>query len=324
MKHDEVLSTKLWKIAHIIVEQVNELKQSKSIVKSIVPYLKPRFERFEYHEGNISSQWEYETIEKEEWSWPDETKFMESEIKKLPAYSDSFKLISKLCNVNLSQAEFWLSRFCHVIARNALNSLTDERLLELIVSFIGDLEGSPCEWSPIVWLKGIWMKDEVVKVNDEIKLRKPRREDLEFEQSLDLYPLFDTTITHEHPMTIVEVKHRAKNQPEIHGWLEKFVTTLRLFKLGSVVNIRTQWISRSLLQFGGTHFRHEPISTAYKYSIGESNAEALSKFIARIMPLIPKEVTEPGTGTVDHVVISLLRGGSEKLRRFRRHAGATF
>jgi len=286
---------------------VNQLKQSGVAVKSKVIYTKRKFERFDYHEGNINMQWTDEYGEKDEWNWSDEIKLMDSEIKKSPIYSDTFKLISKTYKVNEAQAEFWLSRFAATIARRAYEGLKEEQLLELVVFFIGDLEGTPHEWSPIVWLDGIWMKDEVVEVEEGIKLRMPKPEDLEFEQRLDMYPLMAPAMTYDHPSAILEFRCRAKNQPEVHELLEKLVTVLRLFKLSSVLSTRTQWISKSLLGFGGTHYRTTPTSATYKYPIGKIEAPSLQRFINRIMPLMPTEALAPSTETVNHVVIALQR-----------------
>jgi len=109
------------------------------------------------------------------------------------------------------------------------------------------------------------------------------------------------------PSTILQIKHRAKNQPEMYEELQKLIVTLRLYRTGSIENIRTEWRSESILDIGGTTYHDAPMATVYNYGLDSTDAKPLKDFIETIKPLIPLDVTKGSFPSVDYVVIAIQR-----------------
>lgn len=285
-----------------------ESKEKGQIRRVKMPYLKEKITRFEYKEGSIARQWSYEQIVKEEWVWEDLVRMIVPEAKKLESFSKSLQELSKVFKVNVTQAEFWLSRFVDVIAKETLENANEDRIAELTFSFVRDLEGSPRAWTPKLWLKGIWMVDDDVEISESLRFTKPVAADLEREYDLRMFPHFFEHWPPDNPSAILHVSFRAKNQPEVSMEIEKLMLVLRLFRVGSVSNVRTVWKSESVLEFtGGMVSFGGLISESYKYSLSKADVPKLKEFFEKILPLIPPNLYDPATRQVDYSVIAVQR-----------------
>ena len=144
VKTTDTVSAKLWKLAEVIAELVKKLQAGGGIVRERRIYVKRKYTDFELKDGSIGKQlWSYEYLEKNEWQFADEFRFLETTLKKLPEYADAFKLISKTYGISESQAEFNLSRFAQILSHRALQVIEHEDLVHLITVFVADLENSP-------------------------------------------------------------------------------------------------------------------------------------------------------------------------------------
>lgn len=309
MPEQETLSKLLWKFSKEVIDVVKGLRESGKIHKVKQVYFTTKIEKFEYDKGIKGYSASSDHIVKEEWNWINVLITLEDSIKKLPSFKNVAKSMSEIYAKSQPQTEFWLSRFCAVLARRFLEGLTDETVVDLITTFINDIEGSPKTWNPIVWLQGIWLGIDKIQPIDGIVFRRPTPKDLEFEYPAYIVspiagePLFPRAS----PSTILEIKHRARNQPEMQEELGKLIVTLRLYKVGSVENIRTEWHSKTILGFGGTSFRSAPMAAVYKYGLNSTDTEPLKNFIETIKPLIPLEAIRGSTQSVDYTVIAIQR-----------------
>lgn len=285
-----------------------ESKEKGQIRKVQMPYLKEKITQFEYKEGSIARQWSYEQIFKEEWVWEDLVRIIIPEAKKLESFSKSVQELSKVFKVNVTQAEFWVSRFVDVIAKETLENADEDRIAELTFSFVRDLEGSPRTWTPKLWLKGIWMVDDVVEISESLRFTKPIAVDLEREWDLRMFPYFYENWLRNDPSAILNASFRAKNQPEVHKEIEKLMLVLRLFRVGSVSNVRTVWNSESILEFGvGSISFGGLLSESYKYSLSKEDVPKLKVFFEKILPLVPPNLYDPAIKQVDYSVIAVQR-----------------
>jgi len=308
MSEQESLSKQLWKLSKEVMGIVKELRESGKIHKVKQVYFKTKIEKFEYDKGMKGYTASSDHIEKEEWNWIDVFFTFEDSIKKLPSFKEAAKSMSEIYAKNQPQTEFLLSSFCRVIARKSLEGLADETVVDLITTFINDIEGNPKTWNPTVWLQGIWLGIDKIQPIEGIVFRRPTPKDLEFEYPAYIVsPLAPRPFPPASPSTILEIKHRAKNQPEMHEELQKLIATLRLYKTGSVENIRTEWRPKTVLHFGGTTYHTAPTAGAYKYGLDSTDTEPLKNFIETIKPLIPLEVTRGGVPSVDYTVIAIQR-----------------
>lgn len=295
-------------LAKMTQKITSEFKEKGQIRRVKMPYLKEKITRFEYKEGSIALQWSYEQIVKEEWVWEDLVRIIVPEAKKLESFSKSLQQVSKVFKVNVTQAEFWVSRFVDVIAKETLENANEDRIAELTFSFVTDLEGSPRAWTPKLWLKGIWMVDDDVEISESLRFTKPVAADLEREYDLRMFPHFYESWPRNDPSAILDASFRAKNQPEVSKEIEKLMLVLRLFRVGSVSNVRTVWKSESILGFmegmvsvGGL------LSESYKYSLSKADVPKLKEFFEKIIPLIPPNLYDTAVKQVDYSVIAVQR-----------------
>jgi hypothetical protein len=302
---EEELSMILWRLSHDIVNAIETLKKDGKIQKVRKIWFREKTINFEYKEGSISWQASPEYFEREEWDWKYISQIIELEIKKLPAYINAYKCISEIYNVDEFQAEFWLSKFAHNVVTKTLDTpLSEEGLLESVILFLNDLEQRPIIWNVIVELEGLWLKDEEIKINKGLKIRRPRPEDLEFERPFEeiLLPRVDILPVFRHFSAVLEVTQKTQFM-----WdeLEKLIVALRLYKLGSVVTRRITWKPKSILQFGATTWPTFIQPVVYCYSLSSEESLKLKTFLDKIRPLLP--VVQGRIETIDYISISLQR-----------------
>ena len=301
-------SSLLLTLAKMIQKITAEFKEKGQIRKVKMPYLKEKITKFEYKEGNIAQQWSYEQIVKEEWVWEDLVRIIVPEAKKLDSFSKSLQELSKVFKVNVTQAEFWVSRFVDAVAKATLENANEDRIAELTFSFVRDLEGSPRAWTPRLWLKGIWMVDDDVEISESLRFTKPVAADLEREYDLRMFPHFYESWPRSDPSAILDASFRVKNQPEVSKEIEKLMLVLRLFRVGSVSSVRTVWKSESILEFmGGMVSFGGLVSESYKYSLSKADVPKLKEFFEKIIPLIPPNLYDPAIKQVDYSVIAVQR-----------------
>lgn len=296
------LTTSLLKLARMTAKTAEESKASGRIKKSAVPFLRQKMTNFTYNEGAIGFQSSFEQVNKEE--WPLVVLFQDlNSLKAVGEFNEAVRALAT------PQAELWVFRFTQTIFGRALNGLSDDEITDLTFRFIRDVEGSPNLWRPVVWLNGIWLSDEKVSLGNGSLLRRPQPVDLEREIDMRFFPIGPTsTPWNQLPMAILEYRCKATNEPEAQYQLERFLTALRLFKVGSVASIRVAWESDSvLMNLGGTQFTWSPQPTAFKYPFGNADKIQFDKFVEVISPLIPDEFVRPTGATTDYLVTALQR-----------------
>ena len=302
------LSSKLWFLSKSIAEKVNEYKKNEKIVRIKRLYVKPKVEKFEYKKGSTSYTKSFNYIEKEEWHWKDQFDFVEKVIKQLPGYSKIVSEISKKYEVNETQADFWLSRFVQILIQKIREGITDEILVDDITTFIADLEKSPIEWKLKIWIDGVWLKDEEYEIYEGLKIRRPKPSDLEIEIPFDMLP-FPTIAPgfREISPAILELTHRSGSPNEAQKEIEKILSCLRLFRVGSVFSIKYEMHPKSFLAFGGTHGSGQRFTPTYKYPISKQDIPKLRDFIGKIKSLLPEEKMRVELEKIDPIVIALQR-----------------
>ncbi len=314
MKATDTVSTRLWKLAQAIAEQVRKHQSSGGITQTREMYVKPKFTQFEFRDGRIASQsWEMEYLEKSEWHWKDAYNFLDTVVKKLPEYADTFKLISKSFGIREGQAEFWLSRFAQAVSRMSLEKIGDEELVDLVTTFVSDLNGSPKDWHITAWLNGLWTVEEELTISDEIVIRHPRVSDFAVERRLEdaIYsPPFGMDFFHPFasPSAILEIRKRAKGQPELAPDLEMLLNLLRLYRVGSVLTLRVHWSAKSLTEFGSLTSTSGmgPTLPPEKYSLSTEDLEGLRTFIQKVKPVLTAELGK-GADAADFMLPAIQR-----------------
>jgi len=298
----------LLKLAKNIRKISLEARHNKVISTIEVPILRSKIEKFEQKDdGSSSLTTSYERIIRKEWSGEDILKKITTRIKELDVYKETVSLISEKLDVSKIQADFWFSNFMNLVARESLNDASEDRIIELTINFMMNLEGSQKIWSPTMWINGLILENESAKISDSFLIRKPKISDLEQEWNLLYFPFSLEPFHEQIPHSIVNLTLKGKNQPEIHKELKKVILTLRLFQVGSIENIKTFWGTNQFSSLGGDVSSKINISSpAYKYKLTKADIPRLSDFLKKLPALIPSFLID-GKGEIDYSAIAIQR-----------------
>lgn len=307
------LAACLLKLAKYVRDQVCEARQSGKIVEVSSPYVKACVTSFSYRDqGAINIGTTYEYTQRSEFHWRHQYAFADT-IRTSPAFKECVPAVAAETAATDAQAEFQLSGFVGVLVSKSWEGQSDEGLLDLLTTFVADLHGAPMVMDVSAWLDGLWLNCSSLDASG-LHLRRPEAKDFEYERSLDAqmfgwgepWPLAK-------PPLIVSFGVRGTGMVEAQKAVDAAVNVLRLYRLGSVQSVRYAVRPRSIIRFGGT-IGAGSVGAAYKYELGSSDAETLSKFLDRMRPLVPSE-HEPGASTPSPVVIGFRRYSEAVLAR---------
>lgn len=295
------LSVILNDLSNSIIDEVVSAKQNEMLEISKEAYVKHKIINFDYVKGITGFSTTQEFLTKEKWRLKDELEF-EKKTEEFKSFQEAIEKSVKIYNLEETKARSWIINFVRQITNVCLDEIKEDKVIELINLFISDLEENPILWQPEVWIDGIWMETNFVKIQDNILLRKPEPVDLEFES---LYESYYPQDIHNWPSAILELEFRGKYPVQIQHKIESVIATLRLFKLGSIENLRSRLNPNSISRgLGGTLSTLNLISAHYKYGITEADAEDLTIFFNRIEPLIYSEIIDKSANDIGYISIA--------------------
>lgn len=288
-------------LSDFIIDEVVSGKKCEKFEISKETYIKQKILNFNYVKGITGYQTTHEYFTKEKCRWKDELEF-KKKIEAFKSFQAAIEIIVKIYNVEETKAKSWVSDFVKKITNVCLDEINKDKVIELINLFISDLEENPILWQPVVWIDGIWMETDSIKIRDNIFIRKPESNDLEFESP---YESFIPHELHNWPSAILEFEYREKFPRSVQNKIDSVIAALRLFKLGSIEKIRTRYNANSIGRFfGGTISQYNLISAHYKYGLTVGDTEPLVKFITRIEPLIYSEIIDKSADEADYISIA--------------------
>jgi hypothetical protein len=309
------LSVLLWKLAKFVRDKVVEAKNSDNIVKISQVYLKSQVTQFSYNDqGSVTYVASHQYLEKPEWHWKHQHSFTTDTIKTSSHFSDCTKAISAEAGVHDGQAEFWLSQFTQSLVSRSFENLDDENVVDLISVFLADLQSAPMSMAVSVWADGLWLKDDYLYL-DHAKIRRPVAADFETELQMEIAVPPQLAMWPQMPTAILELQVRGTAPLEAQREVTNLMSTLRLFRLGSVRTIKYSIKPKSIFRFGGTHTSGH-LGSAYKFPLAAEDRELLQTFVTRIKPLLPDEFssTQPEVSPADlafrRFSDAVLRGGN--------------
>src|SRR2546427_7456323 len=307
---EDSVSKALWKLSQAIAGVAAKHKAEGTVTRSKSLYIRPRFERFEFKNGSTQMQWTQEYIEKDESRLRDTLNMLDM-IKKLPDYGEAANLLAKTYGHHFAQVEFWLSIFVQRLSTRSLTDGNHEETVDLITTFISDLEGGAKPWHLTVWLSGLWTEEEQVPLIDGVILRHPKPADFITERPLELagFPLWTDPLATfaPHPSCILDIRKRAKDQLELQRELEILLVLLRLYRVGAVVGLRIEWKAKSVTQLGTqTSGGFNILRAGETYSVSVDDMKLIAEFVTRIKPLIVPDLVFGGE-KLDDLATSLQR-----------------
>ena len=311
-----MLPSTLHKLAEKIDEKIDESKEKGELLLESKPFIKAKISNFKYEEGITGFNTSYEDIVREEWNWEEKRNLVENKIKQTEEYKDATEIISRDYDIPIKQADHQLSGFVYKIVGSSLKRIGNHDLTDHIMIFISELEHNPISWRSVVWLDGIYLETDLIKITDSIKIKKPEPKDLEYEFSREISPpLTESTLMHGFPSAIMCLEYRVEGAPKMQNIIDKIISILKLYKVGSISRIKTKFISPSILQLSGTVSRSSTTSTTFKYGLKTEDEEQLRIFFNVINSKIPDEVVQKGIGEIDFITIAFDRYNDSILKQ---------
>jgi hypothetical protein len=157
----------------------------------------------------------------------------------------------------------------------------------------------------------VWTEAEQISLIDGVILRHPKPGDFITERPVELAGFgiwTDPLATFApHPSCILDIRKRVKDQVELQRESEILLVLLRLFRVGAVIALRTEWKAKSVTQLGtqisgGFHV----LRPGETYSISVDDEKLVSEFVTRLKPLIRPEFVFGGE-KLDYLATSLQR-----------------
>jgi hypothetical protein len=250
------------------------------------------------------------TAEEDVWDWKDLEAFLANHIATHPAHANVIQILQDSAgDVNL------VPRFASRVAYDAaLNS--GPELDQHIAAMLRDATGSPHKYHVRVWLTGITLSEGVVQVSDSLSLRRPTREDLQERVRVE-----DVQSAHAGLpgrvffSCIADCEISARQPAECQRFVDRLITTLRLFRLGSVSAARYDYRAESFSLFASASFGGGQRAPRLAYTLSPDDRPRLLSALRVLMPLLPSIYDVPEakpnflSTALDWYSQSLLAGG---------------
>jgi hypothetical protein len=268
---------------------IQELEKHGPQVREEV-YLKNVVTEFRYDKQVVNRQSRMQPVVRSEWDLGDKVRFTEQRVKPAPEYQRCLKLIVERGTNGLEEADSWLFRFVQKAA-DQLRDQTDEGVIvDMVSTFMADLDGGPIDWEVKAPLDGVWLADEKIQLASDYILRRPTAADFETEvryglpeihmPGLDMYS------------AVLEFHLRTRQPFEVQREVEVVLDLLRLFRLGSVVARNAAMKPKSYLQFGGTFgYQLTQLVASYRYGLGHQDTQALDLLVKKLKAVITEYST---------------------------------
>ena len=229
-----------------------------------------------------------------------------SKIAILPSFIKASKIIAKIKNESIPQTDYWLSNFTNSIIQKTIERQSNRKLVLSAINFLHEIEDIDISWYPVIWLEGIIIPEKEIKIKNNLVFRQPTKEDIE--RKSGMYGAFSSFEVHSYPSCILLLTIKANSQSVAQRKIQKIITALQLYKVGSIIATKIKWKSDSVMWMGGgTSFSSRANVSAYRYIIEEKDTQSLSEFLSKIESLIPEDVISPGTDEVDYLTIAIQR-----------------
>jgi len=171
-------------------------------------------------------------------------------------------------------------------------------------TFIKELNNEPVNYGSIVELDGIILAtDNIIHITDLLSIKKPKVEDLEHEfysPSISGIP--------KNPSAILNIECLAKGSEELQIYQNKVMTLLKLFRVGSVKDLRSIEYSDSILNPFASGITNSGSAAIFEtYLLSDKDEIKLSEFWNKFFNLIPEGFFEFSTPENDYLTIAFNR-----------------
>lgn len=266
-----------------------------------------KLQNFRYTDAGITqSQARGDYFTKESW-FRASLKVLER-IKQTNSYSNSHEQLRKTFGDDVkftSGLETFADQVIHSCFYEPLTK--DARINSLIANFLKDLRREPVKYGAEVELDGIVLRPETIELDFGITLRQPKIEDLEKE--MPAYVPMAPNFLLPNPSAYLTIEFLGRAAREVQIKVERAITTLRLFRVGSVKYSSYRMYSDSVtdMMARGTLRSHNEEPALDKYVVTVEEATKLRKFWHAIADYLPPALFEFDQTKADHLTIAYTR-----------------
>lgn len=272
--------TELINLGKKTVKMFGEYIKEKNITPPLRLYIRYFTTDLEISEMSSSHQGSSEIIQRPDWTVIIYN-FLEEKIKSMPEFKQLTHSITKRYKKDIKQSARDLEVFIRrLLYENLKERLSDDLLIEYASLFKSDLESAPIEHKHLHYLEGIFLKTDTVKINENVLIRKVRKEDVEFEKNIfdfqtPLSPYFYM------PSSILEINMTVHDARECYEYENRIFTSLRLYKLGSIYPKEGILTKKTIIRLPGpirgrSTKDHRILK---KYTLEESEIESFVNFV---------------------------------------------
>ena len=190
-------------------------------------------------------------------------------------YNDVCKNISENYNLNDSQINGYLHQFITRLANkyleNEIKSLFDAN--KYIESFLRDLNNENQECRAKIYLHGLILEPDLIKLDNNTTLRKPIRED--FEREVLIGANEQSSIN---PTALLIINTFIDRPNNLIHEIDQDVAILRLFRVGSIQNIRYDLTTDSIIKLASSSSWSGKSAGVDKYLIDNNDIDKLKAF----------------------------------------------
>lgn len=278
-KDVKVIVEEYVKTANLLIREAIKSKRIAPRKKSVHVW---QCKDFEYTDQGVKSSGQQGTSKiKNDWLGMDFA--LQDWLRETPEYQ---KLLSRIKLIFKEHTEYILGDFSRKIVAEILYE-NESKMLELESNFIKQIQGGTLKSRAKVEIVGLTLQQKSIKISNQIRLRQVRKEDLEREIETH-YELRDM---HPFPTAILIIESEDKQPADLQKKIEKAITMLRLYKVGTV-RYQRYYLSSELVgsMFAGTLSTMDVIGPVETAIIKENETENLVAFWEHFYPLISSKL----------------------------------
>lgn len=262
------------------IKRGESFKRKELFVRTIVT-------DFEYDKGinKHSSRIDYYTEERTTFYNP--KNYLKRMSSKFPLITEIVSFLKDQFKIEESEAIKKFFQFSELIVFNPQNRLLEKTPDQLISQFINDLKGINPDCDIKLWIKGIWLSDETLQISHNQIISKPVSEDLNRVKPFTFYFAGWGMRGSDSADTIIQIKIPNINEDELRIYLDKYITALALFKLGSVSKVRNNIETNSISNTYTIYEQGKETSTKFKYQLTEKDTAVLKDFLTKVIEFLP-------------------------------------
>jgi hypothetical protein len=229
-----------------------------------------------------------EEAEEDIWDHNDLESFITERIEPTPEYLG----VLRIAEGNLPDGSL-VKAFAWRVAYDSALGVEHGKIERHVETMVRDLGGGPREFVAKIWLTGITLTEDVLTISKELALRRPTRSDMQERVSERMVHYAHAFQQQVYFSCIGELRIQARQPVDVQRAVDRLVTALRLFRLGSVSSTRYDFHSESFISMGSGRLSGQARAARTQYMLSEHDVAILGHFLGMLMPALPSSYDLP-------------------------------